>query len=222
MQNELRKRAKEVRSYLKSLEDIEKKFSTPGRKFYRANETIAASKGAVFIMIYNFVENCLRSSIVAIRQDIHAGNYKFDEITDFWQRDFMRANFNEKLSNGTNHAEFIVDFLKATKDQVDWSNPSIKLPFSGNLDQKAIMRLSNEIKCNWTPPRETLGGQYLDIVKKNRNDLSHGVETFKDVGMSVDISKLIVELDRIRKFLLSLTNRLDIYRTRKEYIRRSK
>ena len=170
-------------------------------------------------MMYNFVESCLRDAIVAIRNDIHTGNYEFKQLTEFWQSDITKAHFYERLSQGTNHAEFIVDVTNFTKLPVRWSQPEKRLPFSGNLDQSLVLRLSKDLKCNWKPPKGTLGGAYLTVIKTNRNDLAHGAETFEDVGTAVDVKMMINELDRIRKFLLSFVDCLERYRVQKKFLR---
>lgn len=214
-----RDRAKEVRAYLRSLQDIEQNFSKPGRRFYRSAYAVTASRASVFIMIYNCIEFSVKLSIVNIRKDIHSGQHKFSDLRNFWQEDVIRANFLNRIQQGTKHAELTIDMLQTTRSIVNWEVADRDFPFSGNIDQSQLIRLAKRLEYDWKIPDGTLGGSDLNMIRKNRNDLAHGAETFQDIGSNSNTGTMIEQLDRVRRFISSFLKMMERYRFRKMYLR---
>lgn len=215
-----RDRIKDTRLYLKSLQDIETRLGTPGKTFYNAASTVNASRASVYIMMYNCVEFALTKAVSEIREEIQAGAYVFTELKEFWQNDFIQANFADRLRQGTNHADFTAELLKATKSVVQWKISSRNLPFSGNLDHIQIFKMRDQLGCKWQSPKGTIGGADLSIVRRRRNDLAHGEESFLNVGSGSNTAILIDQLDRIRNFVSSFLRMLERYQKRRDYLRR--
>ncbi len=219
VEDEFRLRVRDVRTYLRSLQDIEVKLGRPGRTFYSAASALNASRASVYIMIYNCIEFGLAASVSSIRETIHNGDYHFQDIKDYWQNDLLRTNFGDKLRQGTNHAQFIQELSEATKSNAKWKSISRDLPSSGNIDQTQILRMREQLECTWRIPKHTLGGSDLNLIRKRRNDLAHGEETFLNIGSSSDTLTLIAQLERIKKFFSSFLRMLERYQERHLFLR---
>lgn len=218
---EFRARAKEVRAYLRSLQSLEKTHSTPGRGFYRATAAITASRASSFIMIYNCVEHAAREVLVELRDDIQHNAGTFDVLIEYWREEIIRAHFHERLRQGINYADFLRELSAFFLGCLDWGNSKQEMPFSGNIDQQKMFRFVGRIGYRWRPPKASLGGSDLELIRKMRNDLAHGRDSFESVGALYSTQDIIEKFDRIKKFMLSFIAMMDRYRTRQLYRRTS-
>jgi hypothetical protein len=211
-------RAKSVRSYLISLRALEKSHGIAGQGSFVASATLAASRAAAFIMIYNCVEFAAREALVEIRSDIAAGAIQFVTLKDHWREEIVRAHFYDRLQQGTNHVTFLKEIAKFMPGRVDWLRSTTELPFPGNIDNEEILRLVKRIGYHWRPPKKALGGVDLQLVRKMRNDLAHGLETFEAIGSRYSANDILQKFDRIKAFLSSFIRMLERYRTKQLYL----
>jgi hypothetical protein len=79
--------------------------------------------------------------------------------------------------------------------------------------------MREQLECAWKIPKHTLGGSDLNLVRKRRNDLAHGEETFLNIGSSSDTLTLIAQLERIKKFFSSFLRMLERYQERHLFLR---
>ncbi len=212
-----RTRAREVRAYLRSLKSLEQNIK-PGRSFYGATAAITASRAAAFIMIYNSVEFATREALIELRSDIVLSGETFDKIVSHWRHEILKAHFFDRLRQGTNFAEFLKDLAAFFPGKLDWNSNDKELPFSGNIDHEELFRFVRRIGYSWRPPRVSLGGTDLQLVRKMRNDLAHGLESFEAVGAQFTTDDIMHKFDRIRKFMLSFLKMMSRYQTRRLYL----
>lgn len=212
-----RTRAREVLDYLKSLQSLERMHHTPGRGFYRATSAITASRASAFIMIYNCVEYGSREALVAVRQEILHKGEEYGRLKLYWREEIARAHFRDRLAQGSSHERLLKDFAGFVPGKVDWKSDFHKLPFPGNVDNDEWMRFIRRIDMSWTPPRSSLGGSDLVLVRQMRNVLAHGADTFENVGSQFSTEDMIDKFRRIRAFMVSLIKALEKYRQSRAY-----
>lgn len=212
-----RRRAKEVRSYLRSLQAMEESIR-PGRSFYRAAATITVSRASAFIMIYNSIEHAVREAIFELRSDIEMNGGAFDNVLLFWREEVIRATFFERLRQGTNHGEFLKEVARFMPGVLSWGPQKKELPFPGNIDHEELFRFVKRIGYHWRAPKDTLGGLDLELIRKMRNDLAHGHESFEIVGSQFTTRDIIDKFERIRSFMLSYLRMIDRYRSKQLYL----
>jgi hypothetical protein len=212
-----RTRAKEVRAYLRSLDSLERTVK-PGRSFYRATAAITASRASAFIMIYNSVEFAAREAIIDLRGEIALRGGDFDSVLTHWREEIVRAHFYGRLQQGTNFAAFLKDLVAFLPGKLDWNQKDKELPFSGNIDHDEIFRFVSRIEYRWKPPKGSLGGTDLQLVRKMRNDLAHGIESFEAIGAQFTTSDLVIKFERIREFMLSFLRMIERYKARQLYL----
>jgi hypothetical protein len=212
-----RQRSVEIADYLKSLRSLEVLHAQPGRGFYKAASAITASRASAFIMIYNCMEFGARESLIRLRQDIAASGYGYDRLKSYWQEEIVHAHFHERLQQGCNNAQLVRDFSAFAPGVVTWRNAIDRLPFPGNVDNLQLLKLAEKLEVTWRPPRSSLGGSDLVLVRQLRNVLSHGSETFEAVGSQFSTSDISDKFDRVRTFMVSLIRALERYRVRQLY-----
>jgi hypothetical protein len=217
-EQQFRKRLAAVSYYLRSLRDLEERHKKPGRGFYRASATIAASRAAAFIMIYNCVEFAVREAVISTRQDIRANEMDFTRLLPYWREELLRVHFRDRLEQGTHHLTLLRDFDTFIPGKINWLAKERELPFSGNIDHETLLEFAARIgQKRWKPPRRSLGGSDLKLVKNARNDLAHGDETFEDIGGQYETSDISNKLGRIKEFICSFIRMIERYRSGQLY-----
>jgi hypothetical protein len=218
VESEFRRRLNEVSLYLRSLGDVEKRQLGKNEVFYRAHAALAASRAATFIMIYNCVEYGTKEALALVRDEAATRVAKFEELVEYWQHEIVRSRYGRKLSEGVNVESFLVDIRKSMPIQPLSLKQSRPLPFGGNINHERLIDLARKIgDRSWKPPRSSLGGSDLELVRQARNDLAHGDETFENVGSLYSIDDISDKLGRIRTFMCSYIRMLERYRINSRY-----
>jgi hypothetical protein len=206
---------------LRSLQDIERRQATHGTLFYRSTVALAASRASTFIMIYNCVEFATKEMVRQIRVDAADKAGSFDSLHDFWKLEILRARFGKKLSDGVNFERFIEDVRVSMPLQPrSLKNPeNVKeLPFSGNINHERLIEFAKKVGIsNFRPPRSTLGGSDLELIRSARNQLAHGEESFEILGGQYSIKDIYEKLRRTREFMCAYIRTMDRYRIAEKY-----
>lgn len=211
VESDFLERTKRVTGYLRSLKSLEKAHNMPGRGFYRATSAVTASRAAAFIMMYNCIEFGIREAMVALRMEIMTQGCAFGELRNYWKEEITRANFHSRLTQGTNHVQFLRDMTQFMPGSVGWKGDLERIPFSGNVDHLELLQFIRKIEHRWKPPPTSLGGSDLYLIRQMRNDLAHGNETFEEVGSNFQTDDLLTKFQRARKFMVSLIKTLNRY-----------
>ncbi len=211
-------RTKRVTGYLRALKDLERAHNIPGRGFYRASAAITASRAASFIMMYNCIEFAAREVAAGVRKDILAQNCSYGELKIYWKEEITRAQFHHRLSQGTNYVSFLRDITNFMPGAINWGADIEKIPFPGNVDNLELIQFVQKIEHRWRPPPSSLGGSDLNLIRRMRNDLAHGLETFEAVGSVFQTDDLVEKFRRSRTFMVSLIRTLERYKEQKRYL----
>jgi hypothetical protein len=217
VEQKFRLRAKGVRAYLRSLTSLESMHSSPGSGLYRAQATLAVSRASAFIMIYNCVEFAFREAMKAIRDNIKDNAPAFVGLNGFWREEIVEHRFYDKLQNGVNFKSFLKEVAAFAPGTIDWRN-NAKTPFGGNIDHTKITDFSRAMGCRWKIPRAAWGGADLELVKRIRNELAHGEETFENVGSNYTTLDVIEKFDRIRAYMTRFLQAVGRYVRDKKYL----
>lgn len=218
LEAEFRTRLNGVSYYLRSLQELEDRHKTPGSGFYRASATLAASRAATFIMIYNCVEFATRETVANLRRHMQANVVSFHEITEFWQEEIIRVHFKKKMQDGVNHISLLKEFRDFVPGKITWLDEEHAVPFPGNIDHVRLIKFAKDIGVRrWQPPSNTLGGSDLFTIKKARNELAHGEETFEDVGANYSVRDIADKLGRVRAFMCSYIRMMERYRVSESF-----
>lgn len=207
----------QTREFLLHLKRMEKA-QLMGAITYGDLSTLATARASAFIMLYNIIEYSFTSAIHDIRTFIRENVSNIDSLNDYWKFDIVNSNFRHALTQGTkfkNHLEQIAEFLPG---KIQWANGMDEMPFAGNVDNKSILKFNKKIGHKWNPPRSAIGGLDLEEIRKKRNDLAHGKESFEAIGSTCSSSELLAILGRVEKFIISFLKSIDSYISKRKYL----
>lgn len=216
----LKIRLDEVEIILKSTKEFEKRQRSNVKRNAQNKRLIASLRATTYVMLYNALEEAMRSIMRSIREKIEGEGINFFGASDFWRLDALQAALLDKLQAGTNHGQVLVDTLPLTNSPLFWDEiKKGRLPFSGNFGQLSAMKLRDDLAMSWTAPASTLGGSDLENIRERRNALAHGLESFEEAGGKVTASDLLDVLKRVRSFMISFVEALEQYRDDRAYLR---
>jgi hypothetical protein len=169
-------------------------------------------------MMYNCIEFGFRASTVSLRRDIAEMQPGISQLRKYWKEDITRSVFQRRLTQGGNHVQLLQDFAAFLPGGVDWGNEIDRIPFAGNVDNLELIQFVRRLEHRWTPPPTSLGGDDLNLIRRMRNDLAHGHETFEAVGSLFQTDELVQKYKRARRFMVSLIKSLERYRVQQRYL----
>lgn len=194
----------------KSINDI--LFNKDIEKIVRAN---------ALLMLYNLVESTLVNGIEEVysvfRQDGITYSQVRHEIKEIW--------FNYRFSNAYDKKAHF-DTYKKTAEKIITSimlNEPLELDrkatgISGNLDADSIRDVCKKHGIQFKSPKECHGGEKLEQVKEQRNQLAHGTLSFVECGRDFTAKDLHEIKIEVEKFLSGFIDAIESYYDNKEYL----
>lgn len=176
-------------------------------------------KSNFILMLYNLVEATFTSGMLEIYDKVRQENCSYesvvDEIQNIWRNYKVKEIYNPSsgLAAYTNRVQNIVyDItqnipIKLTKGM---------LGISGNLNAQQIKKICDLHKIRY---RVTDDNEVLDRVKKKRNALAHGDESFSDCARELTVSDLENIKDTILVFIQQILDGMDKYYNEKQYLK---
>jgi len=196
-------RKRQVRHYLAVVSRAERE---TGMGASRVEEgRLLTLRAGTFLILYNLVEASTRGAMEAIYDGITASEAPFTLLTVPLRAEVIRL-FKKEADPATNHT---MDDFPSAFVAIALAH-GIKL--SGNVDAKAIRELS---KCygfsHQTNSPITRDGSDLVIIKRNRNDLAHGLKTFEEIGRDHAASELLLLARRSMRYMDGILNNIASY-----------
>jgi hypothetical protein len=146
---------------------------------------------------------------------------QFENLHRYWQIELIKHRFGQKLSAGMPFDAFVEDIRGALPIRPKWlsNETSIgKLPFAGNINhERLIVFATRDLNVSWRPPAASRGGEDLELIRRARNDLAHGDDTFENIGGQYVVDDIAEKLQRIRLFMCSYLRMLERYRAGGRY-----
>jgi len=96
---------------------------------------------------------------------------------------------------------------------------SENLPFSGNIDQKRLLRWCKSVGIDIGLPKLLRGDSFLATICSHRNELAHGKVSFEQIGNIYTIRELKDGYLRARCFLKILVRKSQLYTIEQRYLR---
>ncbi|MGB7520409.1 MAG: MAE_28990/MAE_18760 family HEPN-like nuclease [Spirulinaceae cyanobacterium] len=92
--------------------------------------------------------------------------------------------------------------------------------FSGNIDAKKIRETAEAYGfSHQTNARKTQNGNDLLKIKTNRNDLTHGLKSFEEVGTDATAEELLQIKKRVICYLREILQNIDSYISQQKYLK---
>lgn len=183
-------------------------------------------KSNFLLMLYNLIEACITTGFIEIYEAIEShGNTYVDLITEF-QRIWSDYKISEPSENTANLRTYkrivrniLADILASKALEFETTDP-IKftkniLRISGNLDARAIRDLLNDHNITFTDKKDK---PKMLIVKRKRNQLAHGEESFGDSARDYTVSDLEDFKDEVLGFINAVLDTMKEYYDNKRYL----
>lgn len=180
-------------------------------------------KSNAFLILYNLIEATISNAIEDIHDEIlKDSNIGADllcvNLTKIALRKIEISNLNNFDCEENNASQIILrSWLKKHKELVD----SHKNPlFSGNVDAQKIRRIAEDYGfSSETDQSKTYNGACLVTIKKSRNSLAHGSDSFRQKGRDTSIDELIAFKEQTVCYLDCILNNIETYIKSKQYLR---
>lgn len=183
-------------------------------------------KSNFLLMLYNLIEACITTGFIEIYEAIeNHGNTYMDLITEF-QRIWSDYKVGEPSENTANQGTYkkivrnILNDILANKplefetiDQIKFTKNILRI--SGNLDARAIRDLLNDHKIIFSDQTDK---PKMLIVKRKRNQLAHGEESFGDSARDYTVSDLEDFKDEVLSFIKAVLDTMKEYYDNKRYL----
>ncbi len=177
-------------------------------------------KSNFILMLYNLVESTFTSGMAEIydgfAQDICSYDSVIDEIQDIWRDSKIKQLYKSDsgLNTYTKQVKKLVDDITRG---VPLSLTKETLGMNGNLNAKNIKKICDKHRIRY---RVTDDNLVLDQVKKKRNSLAHGDESFGRCTRDLTTKDLENIKDTVLRFISEIVIAMDKYYDEKQYLRK--
>ena len=208
---DLEDRKQQVRHYLITVARFERK-SKLGVTSRSQEGRLLTLRAGTFLILYNLVEATTRGAIESIHETITTKAVPFTTLSEYLRRMTILL-FKREANPAINHSmvdvptEFVAIALALGQD----------FKLSGSVDAKAIRELSAKYGFSNTARKGSRGGSDLLIVKRNRNDLAHGIKSFEEIGRDYTASDLILISRRTMHFMTDIMHNVRNYIDNEDY-----
>ncbi|MDZ4744709.1 MAG: MAE_28990/MAE_18760 family HEPN-like nuclease [bacterium] len=173
----------------------------------RRRNLLRTFKASTYLMLYNLMESAVISAICAIYDEMETRGVDFDAC-----RSEIRKIVLQNLKN--HQPQTIVGSLnKVALDIITKTYQRSKIA-SGNVDAQKIREIATEYGIKH--PRAD--GSMLVAVKRQRQDLAHGVKSFADVGRDTTVTELVELTRQVTAYLTLLIDNVAEYINDQQYL----
>lgn len=204
-------RKRQVRHYLAVVADIERQTGIGGPRSMEGR--LLVLRAGTFLVLYNLVEASIRASIEAIHDKITTSDVPFGALVISLRKESVKW-FKKKANPATSHTfdDFPAAFVAIALVLED------QFSLSGSVDSRAIRELGDCYGFSCETSQPTRKGSDLLSIKRNRNDLAHGLKTYEEVGRDVTATELILLARRSMRYIGEILKNIDHYLENADYL----
>lgn len=192
-EQEFNRRAAEIDRFFQLLEKIESEHNI----LYDAKQTspfpidddlFKMLKANGFLLLYNLIESTILNCVSAIFDQLSLKNYSYKEVTENVRKYWLKYQYkhDDKIKKQT----VINQFYSISESVLNGIIISIqieKIDSAGTLDTEKIKKLAEDLGVAVTMNHFDMRkhGESFKAIKRHRNDLAHGKNTFTDIGKDI-------------------------------------
>jgi hypothetical protein len=171
-----------------------------------------------FLILYNLIESTVRNSISAIYSNIEEEGLSYDDLSEHLKKIWVKYSTTDRLKEGSfkqdTMRDCVLEFAETIlrKEMVVFSKEWVE--FSGNLDAKVIRNIAGKYGFDISP-----NGRNLVEIRKKRNRLAHGEQTFYEVGKDFTVNDIIVFKEEVFNYLSDVVEKIENYLSGKKYLK---
>lgn len=206
-------RKRQVRHYLAVVAAMERQARTGGARTLEGR--LLVLRAGTFLVLYNLVEASIRAAIEAIHDKITTSNVPFGALVLSLRKESVRW-FKKKANPAVHHTfeDFPAAFVAAALILEE------QFSLSGSVDSRAIRELGECYGFSSDTSEPTRKGSDLLSIKRNRNDLAHGLKTYEEVGRDVTATELMLLARRSMRYMGEILKNIDQYLENADYLDR--
>ena len=164
------------------------------------------------LLLYNLVESTMRNGILAIFDEFKNQAISFDQLKPEIKMIVLQILENRSPERNP------LPINQISTDMIISTLASEKL-FSGNVDAREIRKIAEKYGFSYqTDFAKTKNGENLVDIKDKRNDLAHGVKSFKEVGQGKTIEDLLEIKKEVIEYLRQILENIKTYLDNQEYL----
>lgn len=176
-------------------------------------------KSNFLLMLYNLVEATFTTGMLEIYERLKRDNCSYEAVIDEIQRIWRDYKVKEvykpdsRLATYTNRVKEIVTDITQNTPMI---LSKAMLGINGNLNAKQIKEICDRHRIRY---RVTDDQSVLEKVKKKRNALAHGDESFSRCARDLTLADLEAIKDTVLLFISEILAGMDAYYDNKQYLR---
>ena len=178
-------------------------------------------KSNFLLMLYNLVEATFTTGMLEIYDQLKQENCSYesviDEIQTIW-RDYKVKEVYKPESGLNIYTKRVHEIVNDITQNVPLSLSKGMLGINGNLNAKQIKNICDKHKIRYRVTDDKL---VLDCVKKKRNSLAHGDESFSRCARDLTLADLESIKNAVLLFISEILDGMDKYCADKQYLRSS-
>lgn len=210
----------DVEDLLRDIKNLERLERSPRLRRFETR-ALKVMRASAYIVAYNAIERSYRNLFDQIRKDIAAHSPAYFEVDKYWRLDFVAGNLEAKLRDFAKPDRVIDDvdqLFSADGGSIPWLHGNHKRRPNGNVDDKIIKSLIDDLGMKFKAPKSCRDGVELGLVKEKRNSLAHGEETFSQVGSVCTHEDLKRQLTRCKTYVASVLSAFSRYQKSQRYL----
>ncbi len=173
-------------------------------KIFRANS---------FLLLYNLCESSIKNAVEEIYFTLNREGVSFDDL-----KEGIKIEIIKFLKSNINASDFVSSINNIAPEIILKCFDSENF-LSGNIDAKSVREIANKYGfSHLTNPEITKSGFHLRTVKSKRNELAHGIFSFKECGKDYSIQDLISIKNEVVEYLKQILNNIEAYLAAKDYL----
>lgn len=177
-------------------------------------------KGGAYLVLYNMVEAFIRRGFNEMFDSIQGDGLCADSLTHPLRQQWITQK-NRKVKPFDGSPRLYMDLAFEMIDEITKGTTAVlhpdHLPISGNIDADVIRKVCNLHGVPHGTPPAAKGGVELATVKKKRNDLAHGNESFVECGRNLTAADLIRVKDEVVAFVRGILINIQQFVNNKDY-----
>ncbi len=182
----------------------------------RREELEKVLKATVFLLLYNLVESTVRQSLVAICDAVADDRKSYAQLRAEIQQLWIRTKHKNFRNQGTGN---IFDAIRDLPSELVELEFEQKLASGGNLDARKIREFAEEYGFSAKAHYRADNGSKLFLIKRRRNDLAHGLESFAECGRQYSVQELAQMKNETVIYLRSILRNVSRYIERRQFLR---
>jgi MAE_28990/MAE_18760-like HEPN len=223
-------RVAEIALYFKFLSDIVNKGAELHYPRARAvrhravnEDLVKILKANACLLLYNLVESSIRNGLNQIYDSIENDRTKYEvlrrELREIWVQHSFKPDPRRLATNNAKRVLEMLEFVVASKPvQFD----TTILPVSGNLDAERVRELSTKYGFSHRTSSSTKGGYHLVRIRQERNNLAHGLKSFKECGRDLTMDSLVEIKRQVVMYMRQILRNIERFVERRQYCVRGK